>query len=76
MYFSTAVAFIALPFLVGAVPVSLNSPQTGAPVSIPLNKLVNYLNLDGSVNNEKLEAGLNHTKAFVFLFLWKMLFYH
>ncbi|KAN0118951.1 acid protease [Russula decolorans] len=63
MYFSTVVAFAALPFLVGAVPVSLNSPRTDRPMSVPLTKRSNHLNDDGSVNLEKLQAGIDHTMA-------------
>jgi hypothetical protein len=70
MYFSTVVAFAALPFLVGAVPVSLNSPRTDRPMSVPLTKRSNHLNDDGSVNLEKLQAGIDHTMAFVFPLLF------
>ena len=69
MLLSTVLSFslAALPFLVGAVPVSLNSPRTGRPISIPLRKHVNHLNRDGTVNNEKLEVSLRRTEAFVLL---------
>jgi hypothetical protein len=70
MYFPTVIAFVALPFLVGAVPVSPNSSRTKGPISIPLTKRLNYLNHDGRVDYEILKAGERHTMAFVFLILF------
>jgi len=66
MYFSTVIALAALPFLVGAVPVSLKSSRTNGPISIPLSKRLNFLNSDGIADPEKMQAGLNHASAFVF----------
>ena len=67
MLFFTVLSFslAALPFLVGAIPVSLNSPRTGRPISIPLKRHMNHLNRDGTVNHGRLEASLRHTEAFV-----------
>ncbi len=67
MYFPTIVTFAALPFLMGAVSGSLNSPRTDGLISIPLSRRSTYLNRDGSVDLEKLQAGAHHTMAFVFL---------
>ncbi len=67
MYFSTVVAFAVLPFLVRAVPVSLNSPRIVGLKSIPLSRGENHLNGDGSVDLENLHAVVHHTMAFVFL---------
>jgi hypothetical protein len=72
MYFSTTLAFAALPFLVGAVPVSLDSPRSV--VSIPLSQRSTHLNVDGFVDVEKMQANVHHAAAFVFpvLFLSRL----
>ena len=67
MYFPTIVTFAVLPFVVGAVPASLNSPRIDSLISIPLSRKSNHLNRDGSVDLEKLQAGAHHTMAFAFL---------
>ncbi|KAF8491748.1 acid protease [Russula emetica] len=63
MYFTTVFAFTVLPFLVGAVPVSMNSARTQAEgsISIPLSKRGNHLDDDGFVDLEKLQASMHHT---------------
>jgi hypothetical protein len=73
MYFFTVIAFVVLPFLVGAVPVSQKSSRTQGSISIPLTKRVNFLNDDGTVHVERAQAGEHHVVAFVFLlfFLWE-----
>jgi hypothetical protein len=69
MYFSTVIPFAAIPFLVGAVPISKNSSRTDGPISIPLSKRSIRLNDsdDGLqvVDLEKLKASVHHTTAFV-----------
>src|SRR5258708_6363288 len=59
MYFPTAVALAALPFLVGAVPTQ-NSLRDA--ISIPLLKRSKFNNADGFVDGE---ASIHHIKAFV-----------
>jgi hypothetical protein len=64
MYFSTAIAFAALPFLVGAVPVQ-NSVRSV--LSIPLSKRATSSKAGGDyVDVESLQAGIHHTIRFVF----------
>ncbi len=63
MYFSTAIAFAVLPFLVEAVPVQ-NSVRSV--LSIPLSKRATLSNTDGLVDVETLQAGIHHTIRFVF----------
>ena len=76
MYFSTVIVFSALSSLrlVGAVPVSPNSlaSRTKGPISIPLSKRSNYLNHDGLVDLDKLQAGVHHTEALVLPFAFFM----
>lgn len=63
MYFSTAVALAALPFLVGAGPVQ-NSMRNV--ISIPLSKRSTFENGDGVVSiAARLEANINRAAAFV-----------
>ena len=62
MYFLTAVALAALPFLVGAVPVQNSSRNV---LAIPLSKRSTLYNDDGSVNVTKLEASVHNTMTFV-----------
>ena len=66
MHLFTVVAFSVLPFFVGAVPVSLNPSPTGRPISIPLAKRSNHLREDGTIDPDKLDAGIYHTGLFVF----------
>ncbi len=63
MYFSTAVAFAALPFLVGADPIR-NSMRNV--LSIPLSKRPTACNADGLVDIHNLQASIYHTVVFVF----------
>ncbi len=67
MYFSTAVALVVLPFLVGAVPVQ-NSLRSV--LSIPLSKRATPSNADGYVDVETLQASIHHTIKFVFTVLF------
>jgi hypothetical protein len=59
MYFPTAVALAALPFLVGAVPVK------NSLISIPLSKRSTSHDADGVVDVADLQAGISYTGAFV-----------
>ena len=68
MYFSTIVTFAALPFLVGAVPVSLKSSRTDRPISIPLSRRSNLSKGGESIDLGKLKASRHHATAFVFPF--------
>ena len=66
-YFSTAITFAALPFLVGAVPVSPHSSRGAkGPISLPLKKYSNHLDRDGHVDPRKVQAGVDQTMEFVF----------
>lgn len=65
MHLFTVVTLSVLPFLVGAVPASLNPSSSGGPHSIPLTKRSNYFRSDGTVDTEVLNAGVHHTEAFV-----------
>ena len=66
MYFFTVVAFAALPFLAGAVPVSQNSSLAEGPRSFSLTKHSNHLNRHGFVDPRKLRAAAHQTEALVF----------
>ena len=70
MYFSTAVAFAALPFLVGAVSVENSLRDV---LSIPLSKRSTFGKADGvaSVGPESLRANIRHTMAFVLPVLYR-----
>ena len=70
MYFFIVIAFAAIPFLVGAIPVSQESTRTPGPISISLSRRLNYLDHQGRVDLQKLQAGERHTMAFVFLLLF------
>ena len=69
MYFLTVVAFAALLFLVGAVPVSKKSARAGGLISLPLKHHPSHLNDDGQINLQKMQASIRRDSAFVFLFL-------
>ena len=69
MYFLTVVAFAALPFLVGAVPVSMKSARAGGLISMPLKHHQSYSNNDGQVDLRKMQASIRRNSAFVFLLL-------
>ena len=62
MYFSTAVALAALPFLVGAVPVQNSLRDV---ISIPLSKRSTFHGANGVVDTKNLQASIHHTAAFV-----------
>jgi hypothetical protein len=72
MYFSITVAFAALPFLVGAVPVDLG--HTRSVISIPLSQRSTHFNADGLIDVEKMQANVHQVAAFVFpvLFLSRL----
>ena len=70
MYFLTVVACAALPFLVGAVPVSTKSARAGDLISMPLKHYPNHLNNNGQVDLQKMQASIRRDSAFVFLFLF------
>ena len=70
MHLFTVIAFSMLLFIVGAVPVSPNPSPTGRPISIPLTKRSNHLREDGTIDSDKLDAGIGHTARFVFHLLF------
>jgi hypothetical protein len=68
MYFLTAVALAALPFLVAAVPVQNPSRDV---ILLPLSKRSTFHNADGVVDTAKLQAGMHHIMEFVLTVLFK-----
>jgi hypothetical protein len=62
MYFSTTVALVVLPFLVGAAPVQNSLRDI---LSIPLSKRSTPSNADGLVDVENLQASIHHAIKFV-----------
>ena len=62
MYFYTAIALAALPFLVGAVPAQNSQRDT---LSISLSKRSRVHKAGGVINAERLEANIHQTMSFV-----------
>ena len=67
MYFLTqaVVACAALPFLVGAVPVSMMSARAGGPILMPLKHHPSHLNERGLVDLRKMQASIRSDSMFV-----------
>jgi hypothetical protein len=63
MYFSPALVFAALPFLVAVVPFEGDSLDG---ISIPIEKRSGFRNADGFVDITEVQAGLRRTVALVF----------